>query len=290
MDLKLSKTDFCLALKISFEVPWLQFYQDPVSELIAFCENREERAIVYDLLKRFTFIDYGEQASHCGVIVKKIVQEWNLPEEETQIVAITKDSDPDSAQLVLQMLKGPFARYGWNEVKMVNRFGKAISNLRKYPKIILIDEFIGSGATVLSRIEELRKEYNRLVSEGLNPTNFEIKVCVVACMENVKSWVESKGVEIHSELWLKKGITQHYTGKALRKACKRMLKMESRLYWDDNDKEFPFGYQRSESLFAIRSGNASNNLFPIFWWVRLRNGDFRKPVFLRKEHSKRWSN
>lgn len=288
MSERLSKEDYIVWFRPLNKHPWLLNYEESFSELMAFCANRDEIRIVCDLLSRLTFLDYKMQATFCSEMVKKIKCEWALPISETQVVAITTGSDPDSAQVIVQMLKVAFAREGWSSVKLVNRFGKCLQTLVQHPKIVLVDEFIGSGTTILNRIKQLRSNCDKLVSEGKMSGDYEIKVCVIASLEDARAVVESEGVEIHAELWLKKGITQHYIGRALRKACKCMLRMESRLLWNERDEEFPFGYKRSEALFAVQDGNASNNLFPVFWWERLKNGKIRKPLFIRKEHGIRW--
>jgi hypothetical protein len=288
MSKRVRKEDYNLLFSVLSEQGWLLNYRSAFSELLAFCVDRSERSLVCDLLRRFTFITLDRQGKYCDRMAKRIAEDWGLPENETQIVAMTIDNDPDSAQLILTMLKPHLAKYGWGSVKMVNRFGKCVANLPRYPKIIFVDDFVGSGTTVLNRIRQLRDAYKMLASQGKAPDDYEIRICVVACMEKARTLIESQGMIIHAELWLKKGITQHYKGKDLRKACKRMLRMEARLESKDNDPEFPFGYKRTEALYAVEYANASNNLFPVFWWERIRGGKIRKPLFIRKEHSKRW--
>jgi len=257
MSNRLSKEEYNLIFGLLIEEAWLQKHCTRISELMAFCADRSETKLVCDLLKRFTFISLDKQAKCCDQIAKRIVEDWSLPQNETQIVAMTMDNDPDSAQLILQMLKTSFAMYGWGNVKMINRFGKCIRDLPRYPKIILVDDFVGSGTTVLNRIRQLDNAYDILTSQDKAPDAYEIRICVVACMEKARRLIESEGMVIHAELWLKKGITQHYEGRDLRKACKKMLRMEARLESNDNDPEFPFGYKRTEALYAVEYANAS---------------------------------
>ncbi len=259
------------------DLPWLSQYREKLEELWVFCNNWAEIVLISELLKRFCYISSVERDDCLKGIVSHIVNNWGLPRENTQIVALAHDSEPDSSQWMLYFLKSHFAEVNWESVKMVNQIGKSVKYIDTHPNVILVDDFIGSGKTINSRIKYLSQAYAGVTS------SYTIRVCVLACMQNAREYLTASGIELHTEKILKKGITQHYKGKLLRKACKHMLRMEARLDHNNANDVFPFGYKRSEALYSLESANAVNNMFPVFWWPRLSSGKSRIPIFYRKE-------
>ena len=81
---------------------------------------------------------------------------------------------------------------------------------------------------------------------------------------------------------LNKGITEQLDGEEKSEAVKNMKSLEKKLGGRLNGKFFPtFGYERSESLYAIEPYNIPNNVFPIFWWPKYKNRKYRKTIFKR---------
>ena len=87
-------------------------------------------------------------------------------------MATTADYEPDSAQLMLQLLKPLLPAHGWANVKLNNNFTRSFKHLAEYPVVVLIDEFSGTGKTLLSRIKSLKSEaQQREKSLGKRKTN-----------------------------------------------------------------------------------------------------------------------
>ncbi|WP_458773197.1 phosphoribosyltransferase-like protein [Aeromonas caviae] len=45
--------------------------------------------------------------------------------------------------------------------------------------------------------------------------------------------------------------------------------------------DYSLGYDRSETLYCAINDNCPNNVFPIFWWPKLANGEQYETLFHR---------
>ena len=272
----------CSALtSLCFDHKWLNDYQEPFSQLISSCSSEEEVSLLCDLLNRLTFLTSSDRSPLWEGMATQIVDTWGLPENRTQIVATTHQADEaDSAQSVLQALKVRLRSRGWPRPKLVNRIGGSVSRIAKYPVVVLVDEFMGTGTTMQKRILDHKREYLKHVND------VDIRVCVLASMQHALDVLTKEGIQAHVELVLRKGISDHYTGSALVSACYSMLRLESKLDPGAGMEKFhSFGYGQAESLYATDEGNATNCMFPIFWWEHLRNRKTRRPMFCRAENA-----
>lgn len=269
------------------EHSWLLEYSEALAELADMCKRSVHHDVVCDLISRLVFIDGDKRKKYLLDIVNKITECWALPLNETLIAAITNDNDADSAQYIVQCLKQPFQSKGYGKIRVVNNFGKCcqIDCIKNYQHIILVDEFIGTGRTMLNRISCLRNTINNYYSDGhIKSESHSIKVCVLACMEEGKKVVENEQVNLFTPILLKKGIASYYEGNQRFTAYRAILELERQLDKSrDNNYIFPCGYRKSEALYAMDEGNAVNNLFPIFWWPYVKGDIKRRTMFYRKE-------
>ena len=265
---------------------WLAELCDSLAELKQMCTNQAEEHLVCDLIDRFHFVTVEERKQCISEIVSQIINRWELSDSDTVLVATTIDNDADSAQYIAQCIKPIMKRQQWENVRIINNFGKCcqLDCIIKYKNIVFIDEFIGSGTTILNRVDQFRKtvdEYHR--TGRISFREHSLKVCVLACMEHARPLIQNKGVDLFAPLWLKKGIAGYYPIRERYKAYRAILQLEKQLdrSKDKND-IFPCGYKKSETLYAMDEGNAVNNLFPIFWWPYARDKKQRQTLFYRK--------
>ncbi len=243
------------------------------------CSHWEQQQLICALLNRFDYLPAKRLSKHLNKMVAQIIKVWALPEDRTQIVAMTHDHRADSAQLILQALKPLLVRDGWGNAKLVNRCDKAREFIKDRPIVVLVDEFAGTGETVCGRLQTIRRS-----CADKKVLSFEIKVCLVACMEEGKNRIERQGVEVYAPLVQKKGISDHYIGNELDQARDNMLQLESLLMQIVKGKSLPsFGYGEAEALYGAELGNVPNNVFPLFWWPLLRDGRQRNALFMRSD-------
>ena len=124
---------------------------------------------------------------------------------------------------------------------------------------------------------------DRLAEENIS-SKVNIYVCVVAAMEHSLQNFKELADGVFAVHYLKKGISDYYEFPQVREKLGTMLQMESRLEYAPDSSEsifFPFGYKKSEALYGTDEWNAVNNLFPVFWWGKWKDGKKRTPLFIR---------
>ncbi|OUN62354.1 MULTISPECIES: hypothetical protein [unclassified Butyricimonas] len=276
----LKREDFNIIYRLYSKQSWLCDKEDCLIDLLALCSNESEKKLLIDLLNDFSFLDLKLLNYYLGLIADFIVNESGFKEETTQISAITYDDEADSSQKILDHLKMPIFKTGWSNVKTVNRFGAIPRNFNAGKKqIIFVDEFVGSGKTILSRIKQLKNDIGN---------EFELKLCFVAGMEHGLKSIEKLGYEVFCPLRFPKGISDRYVGEELKFAEDTMLELELKLAENVNDHQlldYSFGYNKAEALYSLEScsGNTPNSVFPIFWWPRDKKNNQRNTLLTRFE-------
>lgn len=276
---KLDRKSLVLLLQLNMSQPWLESRQAELLELIDLCQDFPEQELICELLHRFSYMTLDDFASELSAIADTIVSEWKFTPEETIIVSINRSRYADSSEATNWMLKSQFANYsGWGTINFFNAMSDAADSATNESKIVMIEEFIGSGATIKKALEWMDK---RLLDRGITPT---LKVYSVSSMEAAKEVVEKTGHELLSRRWLKRGISDHYSEPALERARVMMKRLESALNETVDGrklKDHHFGYKATEALYHLKNGNTPNNVFPIFWWKLLKGNVSRRPLLNR---------
>lgn len=279
----LKREDFNNIIKLYSKQSWLREKEDSLIELILLCENKSENKLLITLLNEFTSLNHKLLNNYLNLISDFIVNKSGYSEDTTQISAITYDDEADSSQKILDYIKIPIFKMGWSNVKTVNRFGAIHRNFKNGKnQIIFIDEFVGSGKTIIGRIKQLKNDLN----DAFDPQN--LKFCFIAGMEHGLNKIEDLGYEVFCPLRLLKGISDKYTGEELTNAENTMLQLELKLAEKINGYElfdYSFGYNEAEALYSLEEclGNTPNSVFPIFWWPRNKKNNKRNTLLTRFE-------
>ncbi|MGQ0510524.1 MAG: phosphoribosyltransferase-like protein [Betaproteobacteria bacterium] len=255
---------------------WLQEKEAELGSLLAECSNTAQVELIHQLITRFQFL-HAEDIENCfKKVADQIASGWALPEAETQVVAMSFDDEPDSGQLVLQILKPIFARKKWKP-RLTITVPRALKYLRERANLILVDEFSGTGRTVTNRITYIR---NEAASRGAPVP--EIRVCLFAAIEEAISTILAQGVECFVVHPLKKGISGYLDGEEAEAAKHTMRSLETTLAPVIRGEPLPsLGYGGAEALYGAESYNAPNSVFPVFWWPQSRNGSERDTLLSR---------
>jgi hypothetical protein len=130
---------------------------------------------------------------------------------------------------------------------------KALS--KKDVILILIDDFIGTGQTVIEVLDEFFESKILKVDDPVRVLSF-------IAQHDGLSFIHSKYPDtVIYDIGLKKALTDKYSGSDLEVRLKHMSEMEKKL---NVKPDFEFGYGRSESLVSV-SKRSANNTFPVFW-------------------------
>lgn len=205
------------------------------------------------------------------------------------IAAMTFDGSADSGQQVLNEIKTEFFIAGireFREANLIPHLWKKEKNRKpkkwrysEVSRLVIVDQFIGSGQTVVNRINEVKK--NR-------PDITAISVCVIAAMAEGVATIRAAhpDVDLFTYRTLSKGISSGYPEPEALTHMLTMFEMEGLLRSSDGIKQlsgYSFGYGQSEALISFCRGNIPNNVFPWFWWRFDNNGNSRNPLFTRYE-------
>lgn len=257
---------------------WLFELDEQLMSLVEECIDDSEVELVLNLLRRFTYLTAGEFVQAQNECVEHFISAWGLADSSTQIMATTMGDGSDSAQYLLYGIKRKLEVRGWSNVRLVNNASRPTRYLSTHPDIILFDEFIGTGNTVMNRIDNLKRVAR---DQGSSLSGTRIFVCAIAATKQGCTHIEQEGYQFFASYLLDKGITDFYNCQELEMRIHQMLRMESTLTTKYGKHEMPsFGYGQCEALYARDDGNSPNNVFPIFWWPYRSDSHVRRKTLL----------
>lgn len=239
------------------------------------CQTDCERGLILELLERFIYFSGDAHSQLLIELAESIVTDPDLVSGTTQIVSMTGDNSSDSGQYVLYIMKARLEINEWREHLAINRFGLSYKEFKRngcvHKDIVLVDEFVGSGQTVIGRVAELRKVYKDF-------DNISIRVKALVSSKIGLTRVRDEGINIESLVQLDKGISDHYEPDIVLNKLALMDRLESTLSTSYNERQLPkLGFGSTECLYARYQGNTPNSVFPIFWWP------FRSVLIWRSE-------
>ena len=268
--------DFCTLTKLHCEYEWLQYEPDALFELWCLTDNEEQKALIEFLIKNFLHINGKKLSEGCKTIAHHIESNWKLTEGDTFLSATCDNSKPDGSQSLIQNIKNKFSA-NWREFNFYNSLPVAVNNIPDNSNIVLIDDFIGTGNTMCKKVNYLIS-----VIKKRKLQNVTIYVASLAAMNFSKESLDALKIPYFSVHWLHKGISECVEESLRANAIKEMQSLEAKLKAEIGKSKLPnFGYEKSESLFAIEAYNIPNNVFPIFWWSQLKDETYRKTIFRR---------
>jgi hypothetical protein len=257
---------------------WLIDKEPELINMISLCKTDQQKDLIFELLEDFQFINSDILKRYIESIADYIINESGFDINKTLIVGMAMDDEPDSSQWILQQLRPVLTKKGWNNVKIMTRFDKGVKllNMGYLTQLILVDEFIGSGQSVVGRINLLKERAKK---------DYEIKACFIAGMEfGIKRVIDSFS-DFRCFIPLKKGISEKYSDGKRDLAINNMIELESTLLPQINNKElteYHFGFNEAEALYSS-FGNTPNSVFPFFWWPYDFYSNNRNPILIRNQ-------
>lgn len=259
--------------------PWIKAQIEDITELWNICENREEQNLLKALIKRFVYFNSDMESNACKAIANKI-KEWDLKPTDTWIIAAANKTEIDGSTAGLQKLKNKVEPIEEWHSRFVSNIPGAIEKISEGQKIILFDDFIGSGQKMIMKTNWFRKLLGEI---GIKDVTFYY--LSFSGMEfGIKNLVDSTGCETYAFLNLKKGISDVYSPKEAENMIQIMVGIEGKLserYKGKDLKDFSLGFGRTEALYCAQNDNCPNNVFPVFWWPKLKDGSAFRTIFKR---------
>lgn len=272
-NLNLSEEDFARLSHLHEKYYWLDYNEGGIESLWEMAPDEDTREMISALLGEFVVVGDKKAVFDCKRIAEIIDQDWGLSYEDTYLTAICDNARPDGSQAILQKLKNQLPR-AWREDHLFNSLPVAVNNVPNGYKLIILDDFIGTGRTVTQKMKYVRQVFT---DRGIH---VEIYVCSLAIMEFARPRIDSLGLTAFESVYsLKKGITETFDEPIRADYVKLMRQLEMKLHFTKPQrKKYRFGYKHSESLFSIGGENIPNNVFPVFWWPYIMSDGRREEI------------
>jgi len=205
----------------------------------------------------------------------------NYSPTDTLICATAGDRSKDSSQDILYALVSSIGHFTKTPYKTCSRYDqspKLFKENKGLRKILLVDEFFGSGVSALGRARTTRKLLAPVVE--LEELSFFALVCHANGYSKIKS---------------SENINNFYFFEIIEKSIRSVDKVYDRsvyyylnFLWcrmlsltSNGHQLHDLGYGDCEGIYYREDGNCPNNVLPILWWPEDFNGVWRKPIFPR---------
>jgi hypothetical protein len=242
------------------------------------CEGLGEQKFVIKLLNQFTFLTQYSYNQKLSKILARIEETAKSVSGDVLVCALCIDRDPDSSQALIYALKTKAGRSPFqHQISFINNINKLKDALKAktYKRVVYVDEFLGTGVTLISRIKEADK---RILDAKLVPVPHS-SIFIAGTKVGIENVVNS-GFEVEAFYLLDKAIEDIF-GK---QSAERLLldRLCSGFEQTFGHEELDIlGWGKSESLYGREEGNCPNNVLPLFWWCNLKDDRTRATILNR---------
>lgn len=183
-------------------------------------KSEDQRRLILDLTRRFTFIPLAEYGSQLQLAVNKFLRSVKSDKMVAVMNGLSQSEygKINSNYLVSYQFKGlnitQNVDWGSKSVSIIDDI-KTLLELKskKEVELLLVDDFIGSGETIEGAYNEIR---SRFQTEGKQMPHVSV-ICIVA-MQQAIDLLGKMGIGIFASKIEKRGISDFYTGDDLTKA------------------------------------------------------------------------
>lgn len=265
--------------KFLFKNAWLSSRSKEFESMFqADCLTDAHRELLLKLLENGYFLSQKDYSQAICSIISKMEDEIKQGPKSLIIAATAMDRDPDSAQSLMYSIKIKLGRsdYQYN-THLINNLNRLLDEVKRtqVKTAYWVDEFVGTGKTLVGRYKDIK---SRLSNAGYD--DLDIRVCVVAATEEGILLAKANGIDIESEYVLPKGLLNSscsiYEDYWLLKGVCNNFSLE-----DGKEVLNILGWGNSEVVYGREEGNTPNNVLPVFWWGKYKNGARRTPVLSR---------
>lgn len=238
-------------------------------ERLAKINKVKERNLVLELTRNFLRVEANEYVS----LLKKLLLACfssadGLKDEKTVLVApmYTEKTwgNIKSSGFMLYLMYDSGVKE-LDDIVLSNvkfKISKNINMLKSFAydnssKILLLDDFIGSGNSALECIKFLESigiEKKRIIIGGLVVQKMGLET------------IEEYGVNVFYSILRNRGISDRYNDADLEEKLNLMKSIELKLGIPN---DFQFGYKKTEALVSMI--RTPNNTFPVFWYEKGEN-------------------
>lgn len=253
-------------------------YEECLSRFGELIDNlkSEQIELILELTERYRWFSLNEYHSQLRILLKELYTNFLLDTNKVFLFPIIKPKDElntKSGHAVMYMLdsiKPSLNEYSNIEFVKLNGFEDLEPekfNLKEDEVLLLVDDFIGSGGTLNSTLQELEK------NESIND---KFVILSVMIQSDTLGKLNESGIKTVIGESTLKGISNFYDGEDLVQKSSIMSEIERLI---PKVKNYRFGFENSEALVTM--AKTPNNTFPIFWKDFQKKGKLYKAPFAR---------
>jgi len=253
-------------------------------ELWNLCENKDQQELISDLLMNFFIFDMEKELIACNKI-SEYINSLGLNHRNTLVIAAANADEIDGSGAGLQKLKDKLVdAENWHS-RLISNIPAGARKVKDNFTIIFFDDFIGSGSKIIKK----KKWFEKIIAEecplvDLNTLSYYI-VSFAGMFSGLDYIIEESKIIPFSAFILFKGISdaEKYNDCVPNKIA-LMKEIESKLAVKNKQKnldDFSLGYNNSETLYFSVNENCPNNVFPVFWWPKDKDGAIRETLLRR---------
>jgi uracil phosphoribosyltransferase len=238
--------------------------------------KQEEVELIIELTDKYHWMTYNEYHTSIRTLLKELYSKSLTTKKKLYIFPVIKlkdEKDIKSGHVVMKMIdsiKSSIDEFDNIDVILLTEFEDleiTKLNLIDEDFLILVDDYIGSGNTLNSTIQEINK--NDSIKDNY-------AVFTVAIQQDAKILLEAQNIKLYHYICMPKGITGSYNSPELEEKLKIMNGLEGKI---PKIRRYKSGYEKSEALITLM--RTPNNTFPIFWKGINHKGIELKPPFPR---------
>ncbi|WP_392564866.1 hypothetical protein RHO13_05785 [Orbus wheelerorum] len=219
--------------------------------------------LIIELVKQFHYIHHLSDLLEEKLLENPNTKNFFTNNDHPILLLANEDQNSSSSALTLmnilvQKLYGLYSipyRNREHTIAILNQ--KALEKISKEEKIILIDDFIGTGNKIIKAQKKIKEAAPHIT----------IKIFAVCIMDEGFNSIISNGIlqEDVQYLFLKNKVISDSTNmnESEKKLKKKKLQSITNVFCI-NKKLTGLGYKNSEALFKINSHNTPNNIIDIF--------------------------
>jgi len=233
------------------------------------------KEFVKNLLERYTYLSRDDYDNGIFDISERLHSNFDMA--KTLLCATAADHQKDSAQMVLYDLTTAMGLHGHTKIHSANRYDRAQQFAGQIEDIVLVDEFVGTGRSIIGRVNTIEGHFKQKKIQMPR-----IHAYVVAAMDFGLEAIQPHVKSIYAHISLKPGLRGFLDGKILEEAYATLDAIEGGLAPTVSGQSLPrHGDGACEALYARKMGNCPNSVLPMFWWPHDHKGMERVRPFTR---------
>jgi hypothetical protein len=282
---KVNKADYYEIQHLSDEHEWLddEDYQKGLLDLWVLIDNSKQKKLIVDLIGRCIHLDEKQRVKKMRELLSNL-KSLSLSHKNTIIVATANGEDSDGSAGFQYLFKPQLQKLDevWkNENLKPNMNSSLIDfNKNKIKNIVLFDDFIGTGVTIIENVKNYKE---MLKTKGINGVNLFV-FSFAGMSFGIKRAELELELSVICPIVIEKGISFYENDIDTEEMKKEMIKLENKLshkYQGVVRSSYSLGHGKSEALYNTYSFNCPDNVFPIFWWPTLKDNGRRNTIFNR---------